>query len=214
MFNQLLTSIKFLISPLALIGAVIARLICLQQTDLKALIAYSSVGHIGLLIPSALSASSTGWHASLLIIISHGLTSAAIFAMANITYETFNTRALFLAKGLLALAPPVSLIWFLASATNIAAPPSLNLFREITTMPAILSLSLLLAVPLALLTFLRGAYSLLLYASINHGHPPLHTSPTAPTPMRNYLIPTLLILPSLATPLKLTTLLWPISSRT
>lgn len=165
------------ISSISLVGAVITRLICIRQSDLKSLIAYSSVGHIGLLITGALSNTSWGLFGALIIIIAHGICSSALFCMANITYELTNTRSVALTKGLLAVLPIISMWWFILSCANMAAPPSINLIREILLITATMSHSNWLMIPLALIRFLSAAYSLHLYSSVNHGHALLLTNP-------------------------------------
>ena len=103
---------KLLMSPIisiALIGGVITSIICLRQTDIKSLIAYSSVGHIGLIIAGILSNSKLGIQARLTIIVAHGLRSSAIFCLANISYKITSTRRILLTKGIMSLAPNISM---------------------------------------------------------------------------------------------------------
>lgn len=90
---------------ISLVGGAVTRAICLRQSDLKSLIAYSSVGHMGLIVAGALSQTRWGYQASLAIMIAHGLRSSALFVMANINYEFTHTRRLFLTKGLLVVIP-------------------------------------------------------------------------------------------------------------
>ena len=110
LFHYAAKSTSSLLSRIALVGAVSTRLICFRQSDLKSLIAYSSVGHIGLIVAGALINSNWGFQAALAIIIAHGLRSSALFVIANINYELTHTRRLFLTKGLIVLAPTLT-IW-------------------------------------------------------------------------------------------------------
>jgi len=179
--------IPFLIA-LTLWGAIITRLICLRQTDLKALIAYSSIGHIGLITAGVISNSSWGYEAALIMIIAHGLSSSGLFAIANSIYESSHTRSLFLTKGIQAIFPFISLLWFLLSIANIAAPPSLNLIAEISLFSSILFTSLFTRIPLFLSRLLAGAYSLFLFTSTQHGHPSIYQTPTFYASSRNIVI--------------------------
>lgn len=190
--NYLLTP---LISRIALWGACITRLICLRQTDLKSLIAYSSVGHIGLLTAGIISNTSWGWNRALTLIIAHGLCSSALFALANITYESTHTRNLYLTKGLLALFPNMTTLWFIASAANIAAPPSINLLREIILISSSLFTSTITLIPLSVISFLAAAYSLLLYSSTQHGSPLNYSNPLNLLNPSNYTTITLHLIP-------------------
>jgi NADH-ubiquinone oxidoreductase chain 4 len=103
---------KTLINPIisvAIVGGVITSIICLRQSDIKSLIAYSSVGHIGLIVAGLLTNSKLGLQASLSIIIAHGLRSSALFCIANIRYNITHTRRIILTKGFLTVIPILSL---------------------------------------------------------------------------------------------------------
>jgi len=167
-------------------GALITRIICIRQPDLKALIAYSSVGHMGLLTAGIITYSNFGWKGALIIIIAHGLCSSALFSLANITYEHSNSRSIFLTKGLLSVAPIISIWWFILAAANIAAPPSINLLGEIFLLTRIISKSIFYILIIASVRFISAAYSLHLYANSQHGHLPQFSNPTAPLFLTNY----------------------------
>ena len=176
------------ISRIALWGAIITSIICLRQPDIKSLIAYSSIGHIALLTAGIISGSSWGWESSLIIIIAHGLCSSALFSLANIQYEATQTRNIFLTKGILSIFPIITFMWFILCSANIAAPPSLNLIAEIILLSSILSINLLTAPLLILSSFLRGAYSLILFTTMQHGTPSNSINPIQLFTQRNYFI--------------------------
>jgi len=154
---------------LALVGASATRLICMRQPDLKSLIAYSSVGHMGLMLAGLLTNNIWGIFGTLIIIIAHGLSSSSLFIMANMRYEITHTRSIFLTKGLITVAPIITLWWFLFTASNMAAPPSINLIREIFLISSVISYSIYALFPVAIIRFFTAAYSLLIYSSIQHG---------------------------------------------
>jgi len=155
---------------IAIIGTLITSTLCFRQTDIKALIAYSSVGHIGLLIISIITSSKLGQYGSLLIIISHALTSSCIFFIINIIYEKTNRRNIILTNSYIIIAPITTAIWILTIITNIALPPSLNIFREILIIISSLSISKSIIIILIIANFLTTLYSLYLYSIINHGN--------------------------------------------
>jgi len=162
---------------LSLCGAIITRLICLRQSDIKSLIAYSSVGHMGLILARILTNSNWAIWGGLIIIIAHGLCSSALFILANITYEITHTRRMYLTKGVIVSLPIISMWWFIFSAWNIAAPPSINLLREIILLTAILRKSIISSLLIIIIRFLAAAYSLNMYASTQHGHIPSFSNP-------------------------------------
>lgn len=71
------------------------------------------------------------------IMIAHGLCSSGLFFLAGLAYERVSRRRLIISKGLLGLMPSIRLWWFLLVRVNIAAPPSLNLLREIVLITSI-----------------------------------------------------------------------------
>jgi len=154
----------------SLIGAVVTRLICLRQFDFKSLIAYSSVAHIGLLVSGVFSYHLWGWQGALMLRVAHGLSSSALFMLANIVYLTCIRRRLYIVKGMQNLFPFVAFWWFIFCIRNMAAPPSLNLLREIILIRRVVATSFVNIIPLALLRFLGAAYSLFLFAASQHGH--------------------------------------------
>lgn len=105
LFPYMIQTLYAPLSSIALIGAVLTGIICIRQSDLKSIIAYSSVGHIGLIIAGIISNTATGIFGGLAIIIAHGLVSSALFCLANITYEITHTRRLALTRGLLTCIP-------------------------------------------------------------------------------------------------------------
>lgn len=154
---------------LSLIGGLIISLVCLRQSDIKSLIAYSSVAHIGLAFRGVLSLNRWGYRGCLIIIVAHGLCSSGLFCLANINYERLMSRRLYLNKGLINIIPSLSLWWFLLVSSNIAAPPSLNLLGEIILINSILSLNKINIILLGLISFFGAVYSLYLYSFSQHG---------------------------------------------
>nr|YP_001994401.1 NADH dehydrogenase subunit 4 [Terebellides stroemii]ABW76481.1 NADH dehydrogenase subunit 4 [Terebellides stroemii] len=176
-------------------GAIITGLICLRQHDMKSLIAYSSIGHMGLVISGVMTMTKWGWEGAILMMIAHGLASSAMFSIANSTYEATHSRSLYISKGLISLFPTMSMLFFLLSAANMAAPPSINLVSEISLLTSILSSSAMTAPLIAIISFLAGAYSLFLYVSTQHGSTLSFLNPMALFTQRNYLTLTMHLMP-------------------
>jgi len=170
---------SFLFS-LGLWGGVITRFICVRQTDLKSLIAYSSVGHMRIIMAGVFSTSSLGFQAGLSIMIAHGLCSSALFSLANYSYEKVQSRRLYICKGILIILPTISIWWFIFCVINIAAPPSINLLREILLFPVILFKSPWVLSTIIIITFIGAAYNLFIYTSTQHGGSPSFLHPYNP----------------------------------
>nr|ARK38487.1 NADH dehydrogenase subunit 4 [Lanceolaria gladiola] len=168
--NNLTISVIFC---LGLMGGIIASMVCFAQNDVKALVAYSSVGHMSLVLGGIYSNTDWGWLGCLLMMVAHGLCSSGMFFLASETYSCYSTRSLFLVKGGLVLVPGVALCWFLMCAINMAAPPSLNLWGELMLGVSVLSYSVVFALLTGMMTFLSGLYSWYLYSVTQHGQYPL-----------------------------------------
>jgi len=154
---------------LSLVGGVLIRFICLRQFDLKALIAYSSVVHIGLALAGMMVVGTWGHQGTLTLMLGHGLCSSGLFAGANIIYERGGTRSMLLNKGIINIFPSIVLWWFVLCVCNIAAPPSLNLLGEIRLIVTLVSWSIGVCGLLAGVSFFSAAYSIYLFAMVRHG---------------------------------------------
>ena len=113
------------------IGRVLVRVLCLRLTDLKIIIAYSSVSHIGCVLIPILISNSLSSFGGMLLILAHGIRSSAMFLISFYLYQINYSRRLLITKGLLVRSGLISLFWFLVLMINIAAPPTLNLLAEI-----------------------------------------------------------------------------------
>nr|URX54456.1 NADH dehydrogenase subunit 4 [Procryptotermes speiseri] len=153
----------------SLVGGFLVSLICMRQTDLKSLIAYSSVAHMGIVIGGIMTLSYWGVCGSFTLMIGHGLCSSGLFCLANISYERMNSRSLLINRGLLNLMPSMAFWWFMLSACNMAAPPSLNLLGEISLLNSLVSWSWFSMLFLVGLSFFSAAYTLYLFSYSQHG---------------------------------------------
>jgi len=126
---------------LSLVGGLFVSLFCMRQTDLKSLIAYSSVAHISMVIGGIMTLRYWGVCRSFALMVAHGLCSSGLFCLSNITYERFGRRSLLVNRGLINLMPRIAIWWFLLRACNMAAPPSLNLLGEIGLLSSLVSWS-------------------------------------------------------------------------
>lgn len=169
LFTKFVTKFNLILIILSIVGGVLIRLNCLCQSDMKLLIAYSSVGHIGIMLAGLMTFRYWGINRRLLIILSHGLCSSGLFFLANSSYERLQSRSLLLTKGLIHILPKIGLWWFLFCVINIAAPPSLNLLREIGLINSLISFRGFNFLFLCLIGFFAAGYSLYLFSYRQHG---------------------------------------------
>nr|APT41488.1 NADH dehydrogenase subunit 4 [Trichopygomyia trichopyga] len=167
--QDLSLKVSFIWVSISLVGGSLVSLLCLCQTDMKSLIAYSSVVHMGIVIGGVMTMTYWGYSGSYGLMIAHGLCSSGLFCLANIVYERSGSRSLLVNRGLLNLMPSLALWWFLLSSMNMAAPPSLNLLSEISLLNSIITWSWVSMIMLFFISFLGAAYTLYLYAYSQHG---------------------------------------------
>nr|ALO71153.1 NADH deshydrogenase subunit 4 [Subcoccinella vigintiquattuorpunctata] len=169
MFKEVGFKFNFILLNLSLMGGFLISLLCIRQSDLKSLIAYSSVVHMSLMFSGFLTLSYWGMAGSLMMMIAHGLCSSGLFVLVNIGYERFFSRSLYISKGLINIFPSLTLWWFLLVSSNMAAPPSLNLLSEIMLINSLVSFSYFNLMFLILISFFSAVYSLYLYSYSQHG---------------------------------------------
>nr|AML25791.1 NADH dehydrogenase subunit 4 [Histeridae sp. BMNH 1274329] len=160
---------KSLVMSISLVGGFMVALICLGQSDIKSLIAYSSVSHMGLVLAGLVTLQYWGFMGALVMMVAHGLCSSGLFCMANLNYERLNSRSLYLNKGMINVMPGFALWWFLFCSSNMAAPPSFNLLGEIILLNTLVGFSPFNMIFLSLMSFFSAAYSLYLYSFTQHG---------------------------------------------
>nr|YP_009093596.1 NADH dehydrogenase subunit 4 [Tetrastes sewerzowi]AIR93802.1 NADH dehydrogenase subunit 4 [Tetrastes sewerzowi] len=187
---------------LSLWGALMTSLICLRQTDLKSLIAYSSVSHMGLVIAASMIQTQWSFSGAMILMISHGLTSSLLFCLANTNYERTHSRILILTRGLQPLLPLMSTWWLLANLTNMALPPTTNLMAELTIMIALFNWSPPTIILTGIATLLTASYTLHMLLSTQRGTLPTHITTTPNSNTREHLLMTLHIAPMLTLILK------------
>nr|QKY63879.1 NADH dehydrogenase subunit 4 [Triatoma protracta] len=161
--------LSYIFIGLSLYGVFLVGFLCLYQVDIKSLIAYSSVSHMGLALCGIFSMNSWGLAGSLVLMIGHGLCSSGLFCLANIVYERVNSRSFIINKGLIIFMPSLSLFWFILSSNNMASPPSLNLLGELMLINGIMGWSSLSLIFLGFSSFLSCCYSIYLYSYVQHG---------------------------------------------
>nr|QIH95746.1 NADH dehydrogenase subunit 4 [Bradysia sp. XQM-2020] len=162
-------SFNFVWIIISVLGGAAISLACLRQLDLKSLIAYSSVAHMGIVLSGLMTMMFWGLTGAYTLMIAHGLCSSGLFCLANINYERVGSRSMLINKGLMNFMPSLTFWWFLLCASNMACPPTLNLLGEISLLNSIISWSWATMVVLSVLSFFSAAYSLYLFSFTQHG---------------------------------------------
>nr|UYG18671.1 NADH dehydrogenase subunit 4 [Cylix sp. z GS-2022] len=182
---------------LALWGVIMTGSICLRQTDLKSLIAYSSVSHMGLVAAGILTQTPWGFMGALVLMIAHGLTSSMLFCLANTNYERTHSRTMVLARGLQMILPLMAAWWFIASLANLALPPLPNLMGELVIISSLFNWSPWTIAITGLGTLITAGYSLYLFLMTQRGPLTNHLAHMEPSHSREHLMMVLHLTPLL-----------------
>nr|YP_220598.1 NADH dehydrogenase subunit 4 [Jenkinsia lamprotaenia]BAD89211.1 NADH dehydrogenase subunit 4 [Jenkinsia lamprotaenia] len=180
---------------LALWGIIMTGSICLRQTDLKSLIAYSSVSHMGLVAGGILIQTPWGLTGAIILMIAHGLVSSALFCLANTAYERTHSRTMVLARGLQVLFPLAATWWFIANLANLALPPLPNLMGELMIITTLFNWSPWTLILTGVGTLITAGYSLYMFLMSQRGPVPTHVMGLVPYHTREHLLITLHLLP-------------------
>nr|YP_010234563.1 NADH dehydrogenase subunit 4 [Urocitellus parryii]QTA72906.1 NADH dehydrogenase subunit 4 [Urocitellus parryii] len=160
---------------LSLWGMIMTSSICLRQTDLKSLIAYSSVSHMALVIVAIMIQTPWSFMGATALMIAHGLTSSMLFCLANTNYERIHSRTMTLARGLQSILPLMATWWVLATLTNLALPPSINLIGELFIVMASFTWSNMTIILTGLNMLITALYSLYMLIMTQRGKFTYHT---------------------------------------
>nr|WNH21773.1 NADH dehydrogenase subunit 4 [Gillellus greyae] len=207
MLDPLTAKLSYPFIVLALWGVIMTGSICLRQTDLKSLIAYSSVSHMGLVAAGILIQTPWGFTGALILMIAHGLTSSALFCLANTNYERTHSRTLLLARGLQMALPLMTSWWFIATLANLALPPLPNLMGELMIITSMFNWSWWTILLTGGGTLITAGYSLYMFLMSQRGPLPDHVMALPPSHTREHLLLALHMLPLLLLILK-PELLW------
>nr|BCD55527.1 NADH dehydrogenase subunit 4 [Chloris sinica kittlitzi] len=187
---------------LALWGALMTSAMCLRQIDLKSLIAYSSVSHMGLVVAATMIQTQWAFSGAMILMISHGLTSSMLFCLANTNYERTHSRILLLTRGLQPLLPLMAIWWLLANLTNMALPPTTNLMAELTIVIALFNWSSFTIILTGSAILLTASYTLYMLMMTQRGTLPSHITSIQNSTTREHLLMALHMIPMLLLILK------------
>nr|YP_010449147.1 NADH dehydrogenase subunit 4 [Cheirogaleus medius]AIW64281.1 NADH dehydrogenase subunit 4 [Cheirogaleus medius] len=188
-------SLAYPLLMLCLWGMIMTSSICLRQTDLKSLIAYSSVSHMALVTMAILIQTPWSFMGATALMIAHGLTSSMLFCLANSNYERIHSRTMLLARGLQSFLPLMATWWLLASLTNLALPPFINLIGELLVIMASFSWSNITIILTGLNMLITALYSLYMLTVTQRGKSTYHTHNLNPSFTRENTLMSMHMLP-------------------
>ncbi len=159
-----------LIYTLSLIAIVYTSLVALMQEDMKKLIAYSSVAHMGFVTLGIFTMTQQGIEGSIFQMISHGLVSAALFLCVGVVYERLHTRMINRYGGLVLIMPKYAIVFMVFTLGALGLPGTSGFIGEFLVLMGAFKKNFLVATIASLGVILGAAYMLWLYKRIIFGN--------------------------------------------
>ncbi|MDC0895673.1 NADH-quinone oxidoreductase subunit M [Candidatus Pelagibacter sp.] len=158
-----------LVYALSVIAIVFTSLIALMQEDMKKLIAYSSVAHMGFVTLGIFTIQQQGIEGSIIQMISHGLVSAALFLCVGVVYDRMHSRLISSYGGIVTIIPKYSILFMLFTLAALGLPGTSGFVGEFLILMAAFKDNFLVAVIASLGVILGAAYMLWLYKRVVFG---------------------------------------------
>ncbi|WP_440634068.1 NADH-quinone oxidoreductase subunit M [Candidatus Pelagibacter sp. HIMB1485] len=158
-----------LIYTLSAIAIIFTSFIALMQEDMKKLIAYSSVAHMGFVTLGIFTLQQQGIEGSIIQMISHGLVSAALFLCVGVVYDRMHSRMISSYGGIVAIIPKYSILFMLFTLAALGLPGTSGFIGEFLILMGAFKDNFLVAVLASLGVILGAAYMLWLYKRVVFG---------------------------------------------
>nr|YP_009504219.1 NADH dehydrogenase subunit 4 [Lactifluus hygrophoroides]AWX52944.1 NADH dehydrogenase subunit 4 [Lactifluus hygrophoroides] len=189
-----------LVQTIAIITLIYASLATIIQQDTKALIAYSSIAHMSVVILGLFSNTIQGIEGAILLALAHGFVSPALFiCVGGIIYDRTGTRIIHYVRGLVTYMPVFTILFFIFTLSNTGLPLTLNFLGEQLSLIGIWERNPIIAALGATGIVLSAIYSIYLYNRISYGIYSPHLKPVKDISRREFnllitlLIPTVLL---------------------
>lgn len=164
--SQMFTPLVF---TLSVIAVVYTSLVAFRQTDIKKLIAYSSVAHMGFVTMGIFAGNDTGVQGAVFQMLSHGLISGALFLCVGVVYDRMHTREIAFYGGLTARMPWYAAIFLMFTMANVGLPGTSGFIGEVLTMTGAYQVSTWTALIAASGVIFSAVYALTLFRNVMYG---------------------------------------------
>ena len=158
-----------LIYTLSVIAIIFTSLIALMQEDMKKLIAYSSVAHMGFVTLGIFTIQQQGIEGSIIQMISHGLVSAALFLCVGVVYDRMHSRLISTYGGIVTIVPKYAVLFMIFTLAALGLPGTSGFIGEFLILMGAFKDNFLVAVLASLGVILGAAYMLWLYKRVVFG---------------------------------------------
>ncbi len=158
-----------LIYTLSIVAVIYTSLVALVQDDMKKLIAYSSIAHMGFVTIGSFTGTVQGVEGGIFTMLSHGVVSAALFLIVGVIYDRMHTREISAYGGLVDRMPKYALIFMLFMMASVGLPGTSGFVGEVLVLVGVFQVDQWVAALAATGAILGAAYSLYLYRRIVFG---------------------------------------------
>jgi NADH-quinone oxidoreductase subunit M len=158
-----------LIYALSVIAIIVTSLIALMQEDMKKLIAYSSVAHMGFVTLGVFTIQQQGIEGSIIQMISHGLVSAALFLCVGVVYDRMHSRLISSYGGIVTIIPKYSILFMIFTLAALGLPGTSGFVGEFLILMGVFKDNFLVAVLASIGVIIGAAYMLWLYKRVVFG---------------------------------------------
>jgi NADH-quinone oxidoreductase subunit M len=164
--SEIFTPLIYILSVIAII---FTSLIALMQEDMKKLIAYSSVAHMGFVTLGIFTIQQQGIEGSIIQMISHGLVSAALFLCVGVIYDRMHSRLINTYGGIVTIIPKYSILFMIFTLAALGLPGTTGFIGEFLILMGAFKDNFLVAVTASLGVIIGAAYMLWLYKRVVFG---------------------------------------------
>jgi NADH-ubiquinone oxidoreductase chain 4 len=177
-----------LVFAICVISLIYSSFTTIRQIDLKAIVAYSSIGHISIVILGIFSNSIQGIEGSILLIIAHGLVSPALFICVGVLYDRYHTRVLKYYRGVTQHMPVFVLFFFVFTLANMATPLTINFIGEFLSFTGAFTRNPVFTCFCALSIILSAVYSIWLFNRLSFGSSSMYLIPAGDLSRREFML--------------------------
>jgi NADH-quinone oxidoreductase subunit M len=160
LFPSLLETFKTLVFSMCIFGIIFSSLAALAQIDIKKIIAYSSIGHMGLVVIGIYTLNMNGLLGASYMMLSHGLISSALFFSIGILYKIYGTRSIVYYSSIAHFMPRFAMCFFVFSLANMSFPGTAGFPGEILIFAGIMDENFFLSVLVSIGSIFSGIYSI------------------------------------------------------
>ena len=169
MFPEASAQFAWLVFALSMVAVIYTSLVALVQSDMKKLIAYSSVAHMAIVTAGLFAFNVQGLEGAMMVMLGHGLVSGALFLCVGVIYDRLHTREIDRYGGLSINMPKYALFFMLFSMASVGLPGTSNFIGEFLALAGVYKVSTTVTLVLTTGIILGAAYMLYLYRRVAFG---------------------------------------------